>query len=53
MALAINASTHAHSVGEIKNYEAFRHVKNVFIQGFLFIHPRFVFIVQPIRPYDM
>ena len=29
-------------------YKAFRHVENLFIQGFLFIHPRFVFIVQPI-----
>ena len=26
--------------------KALRHVKNVFIQRFLFIHPRFVFIVQ-------
>ena len=30
------------------SYKAFRHVENVFIQRFLFIHPRFVFIVQPI-----
>ena len=28
--------------------KAFRHVENLFIQGLLFIHPRFVFIVQPI-----
>ena len=26
--------------------KAFRHVENLFIQRFLFIHPRFVFIVQ-------
>ena len=29
-------------------YKAFRHIENLFIQGFVFIHPRFVFIVQPI-----
>ena len=28
------------------NNKSFRHVENVFIQRFLFIHPRFVFIVQ-------
>ena len=28
------------------NNKALRHVENVFIQGFLSIHPRFVFIVQ-------
>ena len=33
--------------GPFREYnKAFRHVENVFIQGFLFIHPRFVFIVQ-------
>ena len=26
--------------------KALRHVENLFIQRFLFIHPRFVFIVQ-------
>ena len=30
-------------------YENFRHVENLFIQRFLFIHPRFVFIVQARR----
>ena len=29
-------------------YKVFQHVENVFIQGFLFFHPIFVFIVQPI-----
>ena len=29
-------------------YKGFRHVENLLIQGFLFIHPRFVFIIQPI-----
>jgi len=28
------------------HYKAFRHVENLFIQRFLFFHPRFVFIVQ-------
>ena len=27
-------------------YKALRHLENLFIQRFLFIHPRFVFIVQ-------
>ena len=27
-------------------YKAFRHVENLFIQRFLFVHPMFVFIVQ-------
>ena len=29
----------------IKHNKALRHVENVFIQRFLFIHPRFVFVV--------
>ena len=29
-----------------KRNKAFRHVQNLFIQRLLFIHPRFVFIVQ-------
>ena len=29
------------------DYKVFRHVGNLFIQGFLFIHPWLVFIVQP------
>ena len=28
------------------SYKAFRHVENLFIQRFLFIHPRFVYIAQ-------
>ena len=27
-------------------YKAFRHVENLLVRRFLFIHPRFVFIVQ-------
>ena len=29
-------------------FKDFRHVENLFIQGFLSVQPKFVFIVQPI-----
>jgi len=50
--LNINRIRFSFSAGVYKNnhhtYKAFRHVQNLFIQGFLFIHLGFVFIVQPI-----